>query len=554
MTSLAGLRDRRKVSSGSSSAAQRIDRALDEAEAARARGNWREAARAFLDAAARIDPSEPPPKWEVRGEQALALELRAADCYIRGGALGQGWGLLRAALERYEVQVPSSATKALLGTTWRRGRYMVRDSTLDNPARSRNEGERLRMMALHAAARSLGLIHTALADALRTHLLTEVGRFGDASERCRALAGEVSMQTRIGNPFDKSVKKLLARCESLAQQTQEPFDAAHHQLALATCEFSHGRWRNCVEYCEQAEALLARAADYGEEVSHERARVTALHWFALAWLGELSELRERLDREILGAERRKDSLVLLEALTGQPVLVWLAADELEIVRDRAAELLATHRGVVGAAWPESGYRRQQYRDLMAEVHACLYRGDPLPAWAALCEQWRELESAFYLPLRTIGMELRCARARTGVAVLESFERDPLGTRRRLDALCGAGSWTRARVAADARERIEALRRDPNCASSPLASLLAAGLAKLEGQREEALALLDLAVRELSSVEMALHRECARHALGELIGGREGSQLQDQAETWMRRHKVLRPRKLVASQAPGFGVT
>ena len=530
----------------------RTTRSIEEAEAALRLGNWREAARAYLDAAGAGNPSIPPPR---DAEQGLSLKLRAADCYIRGGALGQGWALLRAELERCEIPVPTSSTKALLGTTWRRGRFMLRDTSLGGEPEPCSVDDELRMAVLDGAARSLSLVNTALADALRTRYLGEVARFGDASARCRALAGEIAMQTRIGAPFDKSVKKLIERCTELAAETDDPYDAAARQLALATYEFSHGRWRSCVEACVGAKSMLAHLSDRGLDVMHERARVAALHWFALAWLGELDELRGHLDQAILQAEGHKDSLMLLETLTGQPILVWLAADEVELVRDRAAELLASHRGVVGAAWPASGYRRQQYRDLMAEVHACLYRGDPTPAWAALVEQWRELETAFFLPMRTLGLEIRSARARVGVALIEHFDRDLERTQARLDAQSGlpTRSWDRARVLADARALVEALRRDTNCAAPALASLLGAGLSNLEGRREQAQIALDLAVREFNSVDMALLRECARYALGELIGGHEGGLLQDQAETWLRRHKVVRPRRLVASQAPGFGL-
>ncbi|WP_146155585.1 hypothetical protein [Enhygromyxa salina] len=525
---------------------------VTEAETARRRGNWREAASCFLAAAAIQDPAQAPDNGLTRSH---SLTLRAADCHVRGGALGHGWRLVQRLLETSDIQPPTSSTRALLGSTWRRGRFLVKDAELAGKVETPTPADERRMIVLNQAASSLSLVHPALADALRTLGLTEVARFGQASDRCRALASEVAMQTRIGGPFDKSVKKMIERCTELAQQTNEPLDEAWRQLALATYEFSHGRWRSCVEACERADTIFAELADEGLDIAHERARVAALHWFALAWLGELVELRRRLDRRILEAEGHKDSLMLLEALTGQPMLVWLAADEVEPVRARTRELLERQRAVVGAPWPESGYRRQQYRDLMAEVHACLYRGDPTPAWAAVVAQWRELESAFYLPMRMLGLEIRVTRARVGLALIEQFDRDPELARARLLAQSGLGSssWDRARVLGDVKGLIDQTRRDPSCVAPGLSSLLGAGLHNLEGRREDAQISLDAAVREFNSVDMQLHRECARYALGELIGGGEGGQLQDQAETWMRRQKVAYPRKLAASQAPGFGL-
>jgi hypothetical protein len=514
-----------------------------EAREAERRGSWREAATGYLEAAKHLDP-------ELSPEQRCSLRLHAADCHIRGGALGHGWSVLRELLEQYGVPTPNSSTKALLGTTWRRGRFLLKDAGLDGEVEVRSSNDTLRMLVLDHAARSLTMVNTALADALRTRHLTEVARFGDASERCRALASEIAMETRIGAPFDRSVKKLLERCTQLAAQTGEPLDEAWRQLGIATYEFSHGRWRHCVEACVIAEQIFAELADAGREIGHEHARVAALHWFALAWLGEFGELHRRLDHAIFQAERHKDSLMLLEALTGQPMLVWLARDEVDDVRARTRVLLVRQRAVSGAAWPESGYRRQQYRDLMAEVHASLYRGDVTPAWAALIEQWRELESAFYMPMRTLGLEIRVARARTGVALIEQFDRDEALTQLSLRS----GEWDRARVLADVTGLLDMTRRDSNCVAPALTSLLGAGVCQLQGQSEEAQIKLDAAVREFNSVDMALHRECARYALGELIGGGEGAALQDKAEQWMREREVVNPRKLAASQAPGFGLS
>jgi hypothetical protein len=361
------------------------------------------------------------------------------------------------------------------------------------------------------------------------------------------------MQTRMGAPFDGSVKRLLDRCSQLAAETGAPLDDAWRQLALATYEFSHGRWRSCVDACERATEIFATLADEGEDISHERARVAALHWFALAWLGELTRLRALLDAAILEAEAHKDSLMLLEALTGQPMLVWLAADEVEAVRERATELLERHRGLPGTSWPEDAYRRQQYRDLIASVHAGLYGDDASGAWAALVAAWPELERGFYLPMRTIGLELRTARARVALALAEQFQRDAELTRARIHAHPGlvTSNWDRLRLLAEVRDAIGLLRAEGNCCAPAFVSALQAGLDRQEGRLDEARAGLEQAVQAFDGVDMALHRECARFGLGALIGGDEGRRLQDQAAAWMHAQGIASPERMAASQTPGL---
>ena len=516
---------------------------LRAASRARDLGDWREASDQYL-AAARA----------ATGEQADQHTLRAAECLTHAGALGPAWRLLRALLEQHGVQVPSSATQALVGSTWRRGRFVLRRPDLDAEGPASPADERRRLV-LEGAAELLGPVHTALADALRTHHLAEAARSGDPSARCRAIASEVAMQTRIGGPFDKTVKKLLERCAELAGETGEPRDEAWRLLAVATHEFAHGRWRACVDACEAADAIFVELADEGVAVGSERTRIAAIHWFALAWLGELPRLQTILERAQAQAEADKDSLTLLEVLTGQPFLVWLAHAEGEAARTRARQLLRHHEAVPGAPWPESGYRRQHYRDLVAEVHARLFAGDPLPAWIALTRHWRELESTFYLPMRTIGIELRSARGRAALAVVEQLDRAPERTQALLDegGFAGWGGWDRERLLADVDTQIEQISKESSCVAAPLANLLAAGLANLRRRGDEAQVRLDAAVRGFDAVGMALHRECARLALGEVIAGHEGGQLQDRADAWLREVGVADTRRFAGSQAPGFSL-
>ena len=144
-------------------------------------------------------------------------------------------------------------------------------------------------------------------------------------------------------------------------------------------------------------------------------------------------------------------------------------------------------------------------------------------------------------------------------MIEQFDRDVALTRERLCAKPNlsaggrSGEWDRARVLADVTGLIDVTKRDSNCVAPALTSLLSAGVCQLRGQLEEAQIKLDAAVREFNSVDMALHRECARYELGELIGGGEGAQLQEQAQKWMLEREVVNPRKFAASQAPGFGL-
>ncbi len=480
------------------------------------------------------------------------LRLRAAEHYMKAGLLGEGWRVMREVLEAFDIRPPSSATQAMLGATWRRGRFVLRKLDVDKPALPISPEEQARLDVLWTASTSLSMVNHTLSDAFRTMHLGDVVRYGSPSARCRALAYEVAMETHIGGPLERSVKRLLDQCEHLARKTGDPYDDAWRLLAVATYEFTHGRWKACVEACEASDRTF-RALPIG--TSWERSTVAVYHWFSLAWLGELGELRRRLDEFVTDAELREDVFGLVEAYTGQPVLAWLAADEVELARD-SAEAGLQRQGSAGATrWPENSYRRQNYCDLMALTHVELYRDQPVQAWVSVLAQWKDMQSAFFVALRTVGLEIRFARARAALGVAEQFGRDREKTRGLLYAhgVELAEEWTREKLLADVREQVKVCRKDPNRFGEPMADLLEAGVAQLEGRSGEARTLLERAVRGFDAVDMALHRECARYALGQVIGHDAGVAMQERASEWMAGQGVKRPRKMAASQAVGFGL-
>jgi serine/threonine protein kinase len=512
-------------------------------------GRLPEAAARYLEAAKLIG-GRVTDDTEVR-----ELSLRAGELYVKAGLLGEGWRVMRELLAAFDVKVPTSPIQAMLGANWRRARFVMRKLDVDKPAAPSSEEERIRLDLLWTASTSLAMVNHMLSDAFRTMVLADFAKLDSPSLRCRVLAIEVAMETHVGGPFERSAKRLLEQCEALSKRTANRYDEAWRLLAVATVEFTHGRWRACAQACEEADRIFR---DECTGAAWERSTVATYHWFALAWLGELGELHRRLDDFIDDAELREDVFGLVEAYTGQVVLAWLAADRVDLARERAEAGLArsTEQPIGGdRSWPEHSYRRQHYCDLMASTHVALYRGEPAGAWQAMIGQWKDMQSAFFITLRTVGLEIRFARARVGLAMAELFARDPELARGRLYALDRrlADEWNRGKLLADVRKQVEVFRKDGNRFGQPMGDLIEAGIEALEGRPDAARRLLDSAVRGFDAVDMALHRACARYALGELIGGDEGAEMQAVATEWMRGQGVVEPRRLAASQACGFGL-
>ena len=243
-------------------------------------GRAPEAARRYLEAAGHVE-----------GDPARAggLLRRAAEQYLEGGYVDEGWREMRAALSLVRVKIPGSFAGALAAASWRRvvfllGRFDARKRAFPAalPAALRPQ-----LDALWTASTTMSMVSPHLADAFRmTHLL-RVLDVGDASTVCRALAYEAAMETHLGGALlDRSVDRLLAQVAFLARRTGDPYDEAWEALALANVAFTRGAWRRTADACRRADDVL-RERCHGS--AWERVTVFIFHHFALAWLGDLRE-------------------------------------------------------------------------------------------------------------------------------------------------------------------------------------------------------------------------------------------------------------------------
>ena len=105
-----------------------------------------------------------------------------------------------------------------------------------------------------------------------------------------------------------------------------------------------------------------------------------------------------------------------------------------------------------------------------------------------------------------------------------------------------------RIALDAARTLEKGRP---WIGPPLAALLRAGIASVEGSPGRAIALLERAERELEGGEMVGSAAAARRRRGRILGGDEGRELVERADSWMRSHGVRDPGRMTAALVPGL---
>jgi hypothetical protein len=245
--------------------------------------------------------------------------------------------------------------------------------------------------------------------------------------------------------------------------------------------------------------------------------------WALMYMGELGEL-SRLVPAVLADARRRGNLYLATELCTRSNFVWLAADTPAEGEREVQEAMAR--------WSQKGFHRQHYSARLARVQTALYRGDAETAWQRLSEEESTLRRSMLTRVQAIRVESTYLRARSALAMASANH-----SRRRFLSVARA----------DAR-RIAAERMRW---SDPIALLLEAGIASVEGRDAAAVTCLYAAADKFDGAEMKLYAAVTRRRLGALRGDDQGRELQQQAEAWMAAQQIKNPSCLTRMLAPGF---
>jgi hypothetical protein len=88
-------------------------------------------------------------------------------------------------------------------------------------------------------------------------------------------------------------------------------------------------------------------------------------------------------------------------------------------------------------------------------------------------------------------------------------------------------------------------------SDPIALLLRAGIASLEGRTALALRYLHDAADRFERADMRMHAAATRRRIGALQDDAAGRELQRQADEWMISQQIKNPAGMTRMLAPGF---
>ena len=483
------------------------------AEALAAAGRGPDAAAAFLEA-----------KRGAAEAEASELQLRAADQFLRSGHIDEGLDAIKSVLDGLELKMPSpSPTRALTSLMMTRARlrlrglgYVERDAAVLEPRAL------ARIDATWSVAVALGTVDTIRGADFQTRNLILALDAGEPYRIARALTMEAAYVATAGGPGQARAAKLLEIGRALSERLDHPHAVGWSRLAAGFSAFLSGRWRDARPWFSEAETIFRERCN---GCAWELDSVDLFSLWTRYYLGELDELGRLMPSRVLEAAARGDRYGVTNLRARVAHVIALVADDPASAEREAREAVEK--------WSHHGFHAQHYYQLFAQAEADLYRGDAAAAAEIVGERWPALQKSLLLQVQFIRLEALHLRARTQLAAARTG---------------GGVDGARLHAAlADAR-RIERARMPW---ATPLATLVRAGAAALDGNTAGAASLCELAAREFDTAGMALYATVTRLRLGHLVGGGDGYALVTAANEWMQGQRVREPRRLAAVLAPGF---
>ncbi len=493
--------------------AQKLRVRLGEALANAGRGA--EAAHAFLSAVEHAPAAE-----------NLELQRLAAEQLLRSGHVDEGLAVTAQVLERIGMRLASTPRRALLSLVLRRLELRLRGLKFRERAATEIPAEDLmRIDTCWSVSAGLSMVDTVRARDFQTRHVLLALKAGEPYRVARAVGVEAGFAGLGGSRGRLRTERLVARAMRVAATVSNPHALAMAYIGAGMSAHLEGRWEMGWELAQRSEEILREQC---RGVAWELDAVHVYSLRALVFMGRLGELAERLPKLLKEAEERDDLYAETSLKTRHAYVVHLMRDDPPEAR----------RGLRQATdqWSHQGFYLQHYFHLIGDVEISLYAGSGQAAWEGLAERWRILERSLFLRSgQFFRVEALHMRARCALAASESR------------GVSTSDGGRLLRLAGKDARRIE--REDVDWGNA-LATSLRAGIASLQGRREQALKDLAAAEFGFESAKMALYAAATKRCRGLLTGGDAGRRLVEEADLWMRGERIRSPERMTAMLAPG----
>lgn len=482
------------------------------ADALATAGKSVEAGRVYLETSTVVPPRSAP-----------RLRRRAAEEFLRGGAMEEGLQTLKAVLAEAGFSYPASPARALVSLVWGRLRLKLRGLHFKPREPEAVAPDLLeRVDTLWAAAMGLGPIDVLRGADFQARQLGLALQAGEPFRVVRALAHEMIFVAQTGSKAREAAARLQADTLALAERLDHPGPRCRAYIAAGIAATLQGRWRSASELLAEAEALLK---DQVQGMTYELHIASHHRLIAHSIMGHYQELERQLPGQLRAAEERGDLLATTDLQVSLSPLLTLAADQPDRAREELRETMAR--------WPNRDFHTQHYHELSLGAQIELYAGDAEAAWAMIQNRWPALRKSLLLEVQAIRITCLEMRARTALALLPG----------------SAGPRTKA-LRLSALQDLKRLGQEGVDYAEALMLKNLALLAFQEGKREEALGLFFRAEVAFEGCTMALHAQACRRVRG-LLAGAGGLSLVQSADSIMAAQGIRNPERFSALHVPGI---
>ena len=484
-------------------AARPLRTALGDALANAGRGP--DAAREYLAASDGAPPHE-----------ALELTRRSAEQWLRSGHVDEGLDAVRAVLDAVGFKLAETPARAVMSLLTRRASLKFRGLDFRERAQSQiTTTELTRVDVCWSVAVGLGMIDTIRGADFNTRTLVLALDAGDPYRIVRSLALEVAFMATGGVGAIREVQNLLKVAKALVAKLEIPHAHGLVYFATGVAAFLRGDYVTARAETDRAGAIFREQC---AGVAWEIASSELFGNMARFYLGEWAELAARVPIQLRDARGRSDLYAATNLRIGHSNAAWLSRDDVSGAISQADDAMLH--------WSQRGFHMEHFFELMAQVHADLYEGREEGPSERVNKAWPALSSTQLLRIQHLNLSAMILRASSALAEptvnLRTVERDA--------------------------DRIE---REGAPWSDAIALLFRAAVASRDRDPEEAVSILDRAISSFQTQSMGMYNAVAQRRLGELIGGRDGTERVRAADAWMRAQGVVKPANVAAMLGPGF---
>lgn len=448
-------------------------------------------------------------------DQAQDLQRRAAYQYCISGHLEQGRSTLRTLLGGINVPMPDARASSIARLLLQRGRLRLRGLRFSPRAENLVPPRDLvRSDLTWAASAGLSMFDVLQGAEFQSRNLYHALSIGEPYRVARALAWEAAHTSNAGAPSWPRTSRLLAEAKAIANSIDHPH--AHGMAALSTgiAEFTMGRWTSARERLEEAQEIF-------------RSRCTGVAWeldtshtfelWARIYSGDLNAMSLRTASLIKEAGDRGDRYALTTLGAFMVPHARLVEDDAEGAARAVDEYLKL--------WGIDGYHLQHMTGLMSRAYIDLYTGDGRRALERMTAKRGWIRAGFFNTIQVLRVFISSLQGRGAL-------------------MAARGATDRAALLGTVRRSAKELEQERVAWARPLAMLLRAGCAELEGDGEGAVSRLEKAADEFDLVPMNGYAAAARWRAATLVAdaARTGD-LRRRAEEWMAREGIRSPERM-----------